>query len=80
MFQEKPSFQQIRNYVLENTKDNPTIAAGFKSIFDDKKPLGIILNERMVNVPPQIAPAFHRSLFDEIEKSHKVGYFISRVQ
>jgi len=34
---------------------------------DESKPLGLILNERMINVPPEIALPMHKALFEEIQ-------------
>ena len=38
---------------------------------DSTHPLGLILNERMVNVPYELAPHLHHTLFDEIAMAHQ---------
>jgi len=42
----------------------------FERLFNDEsKPLGLLINERLSNVPPQLAPQLHKMLFDEIHSN-----------
>jgi len=54
--------QQIKQYILSK-KDT------FAEILNDEtQSLGLIISERMINVPPQLAPHLYRTLFEEIQK------------
>jgi hypothetical protein len=38
-----------------------------QKLFDDEsKPLGLVLSERMMNIPVQVAPHLHKNLYEEI--------------
>ncbi len=36
---------------------------------DSSKGLGLILNERMINIPPELAPPLHKMLYEEMENA-----------
>mmetsp|Transcript_1817 Transcript_1817/g.2603 ORF Transcript_1817/g.2603 Transcript_1817/m.2603 type:complete len:325 (+) Transcript_1817:65-1039(+) len=37
----------------------------------ERNSIGLILNERMINIPPQLIPPLHTSFFEEIEEAYK---------
>jgi len=57
--------RQIRDYVLAKCKD-VRVKQDLKEIFENGK-LGIIVNERVLNMPPTITPQLHGNLFEEIQ-------------
>ena len=70
-FKNKESVQQIWKYLM-NKIPNATLQEQFRSLMEDSThPLGLILNERMVNVPYELAPHLHHTLFDEIAMAHQ---------
>jgi len=59
------SVKQIKKYILSNVGSNQS--GQLKQILDDKNSgLGLIINERLLNLPPQLSPRLHQTLFDEI--------------
>jgi len=60
--------QQIKGYVLQKAGEKKD---SFKQAFDQASAhsLGIILNERMINVPPELAFPLNRLLFENINEA-----------
>jgi len=70
-YQNKESIQQIWKYLLNKAPDSE-IQGQLRALMDDSaRPLGLILNERMVNVPAELAPQLHKSLFEEIARAQE---------
>jgi len=68
---EKDFVKQIKKYFLGKVSDE-TKRKELQSLFDDtSKSLGLIINERMINVPPEIAPPMHKTLYEEIQLAHE---------
>ncbi|TMW56930.1 hypothetical protein Poli38472_002855 [Pythium oligandrum] len=63
-YQNETSIQQVVNYA---TKRCPADLAGrFKQILQTKN-VGLVVNERMVNLPYQLVPPVHSALHEDIE-------------
>eukprot|EP01027_Heterolobosea_sp_BB2_P011091 GEZU01016180.1.p2 GENE.GEZU01016180.1~~GEZU01016180.1.p2 ORF type:complete len:349 (-),score=146.59 GEZU01016180.1:1573-2619(-) len=69
---------QLQKYMMDNCTDaakKEQLQALFKSATADagntKSQLGLIVNERVLNMPPQLAPHLHYNLFKEINKVAK---------
>jgi len=62
--------QQILHYILSKAKDETAWRRLQALITDESKPLALLLNERVVNAPPQLAPLLHSALFEEIRNAH----------
>ena len=62
--------KDIRAYLLAHCKDSKKRAA-LSALFDGGR-VGLLLNERVVNVPPELCPALHGALCADIEWA-KVG-------
>ena len=74
---------QLRDHLLRkcgaDTAKRAELEAYF-SVESNRGPLGLLLNERAVNLPPQLVPPLHRCLFEEVEKlaevvSHNLFFF-----
>jgi len=57
---------EIRNHMLQKCADKATRDVLVSLFTDSSKGLGLLLNERMVNIPDALAPPLHQNLFDEI--------------
>lgn len=59
--QEKPYIQSLKDYILRKTDGMPQLSAALR---DTSKRIGIVLQERLVNMPPQVVTPLFR-IFDE---------------
>jgi protein BCP1 len=67
---------EFKQYLLKNCCDN-IIKKIIHRLFGNKnKGLGLILNERVLNSPPQIAPHLLSILHEEISSLEKKGFWI----
>lgn len=65
---------QLRNLIAQKAKESATIEVyeRFKNIFEDtSNVVGFLLNERYVNIPPQIAVPLMESLIKEIDRANR---------
>eukprot|EP01090_Pellita_catalonica_P001254 TRINITY_DN1095_c0_g1_i1.p1 TRINITY_DN1095_c0_g1~~TRINITY_DN1095_c0_g1_i1.p1 ORF type:complete len:269 (+),score=36.98 TRINITY_DN1095_c0_g1_i1:44-850(+) len=63
---QRPNVAAIRGY-LDKICTQTHMKARLNQLFtDESQPLGLVLNERVINVPPEIAPPLHTSLYTEI--------------
>ncbi len=46
---------------------------------DSSKGLGLILNERMINIPPELAPPLHKMLYEEMENAVEEEVFLNPI-
>ncbi len=61
--------KDIRSYLIRQCKSSST-AAKLSAYFDDPSlsaRLGLLLNERVLNMPPEIAPSLHESMLEDIK-------------
>lgn len=63
---EKKVIQDLTNYLLEKSKSNPSLAS-LGSLLSSSSQVGLVLAERLINVPSEIAPPMYTMLIDEIE-------------
>ncbi len=64
---DKEFAKQLQSYLLKKLEhDKPRYQYLEKLFTDETKPLGLILNERMMNIPSQLTPHLHKSLYEEI--------------
>eukprot|EP00775_Hariotina_reticulata_P001502 gene1502-1840_t len=61
---QQPWMQQIRQYLVDKSRDAAVRDAISKAW--DSPTTGLIINERLINSPPQLAPPLVQALFDEI--------------
>lgn len=69
---EKPVIKTLTKYLLEKSKGNSTVNARLQALLsgkDDgsKGTLGLILTERLINIPTEIVPPMYKMLLEEIE-------------
>ncbi|XP_037028472.1 protein BCCIP homolog [Bradysia coprophila] len=65
---------QLRNLIAQKAKESATIEVHerFKNIFENtSNVVGFLLNERYVNIPPQIAVPLMESLVNEIDRANR---------
>ncbi|KAI8895242.1 p21-C-terminal region-binding protein-domain-containing protein [Globomyces pollinis-pini] len=61
-----PCIKQVKDFILEKSKDLEKLSTILKT-----KHCGIVLNERLINMPPQIIPNLFKMLLDEIQETIK---------
>lgn len=69
---EKPVIKAIAKYVLEKSKGNTDVHSRLQSLLtgkDDgsKGTLGLILTERLINIPTEVVPPMYKMLLEEIQ-------------
>lgn len=93
--QDHPALQALSAYLLAKASSSPTLQSQLASLLASTAPstpsspthLGLILSERLVNMPSQLTPPLYRILADEITQAIKRGeeynfshlIFLSRV-
>nr|XP_045005039.1 BRCA2 and CDKN1A-interacting protein isoform X2 [Jaculus jaculus] len=71
-----PCAEQIKELVLsfcEKNCDKSTVEQLDKLLNDTVKPVGFLLSERFINVPPQIALPMHQQLQKELAEAHRTN-------
>ncbi|KAI6247436.1 hypothetical protein HI914_04051 [Erysiphe necator] len=63
---ENPVIQEITQYLLEKSKFSTPLAPLALQI-NNQMPIGLILSERLINVPADVAAPLYNTLIDEIE-------------
>jgi protein BCP1 len=68
---EKPVMRDLANYLAEKSKSNPSLSqlASILSSNSSQIQVGLILTERLINIPSEIAPPMYGCLLDEIESA-----------
>eukprot|EP00842_Homolaphlyctis_polyrhiza_P003734 jgi/Hompol1/4361/HPOL_003595-RA len=82
-----PCVKQITDYILSKTKKNADAHSQLSSVIAKSSGVGFVISERLINMPPQIAPPMFKMLLEEIEwavedgKPFKFEYliFISKI-
>jgi protein BCP1 len=68
--QDNPSIASLLKYLLAKAASSPTLHAKLKDLFNlsasDPKHVGLVLSERLVNMPPQVVPPMYRMLEEEL--------------
>lgn len=69
--QDLPCIQQLVKHLLQRAEKNSsdTLSKMRELLSDTKKPIGIIINERFINIPPQIAVPLLENLQSEINRA-----------
>lgn len=66
---EKPVMRDLTNYLVEKSKSIPAMSQLPGLIAGSSTPVGLILTERLINIPVEIAPPMYEMLLDEIESA-----------
>lgn len=73
-YKKLPWLQTIYNYALQKSDkhytQNPTKQEQFKKVLE-KKNVGLLISERLMNMPPDIAPKLHMELPEDINFTKK---------
>jgi len=65
---DKESIKQIKKYLNDRLTKKPVSLKKLNAFLEDEsKPVGILLNERLINMPPQVVPPMFRMLLEEIQ-------------
>ncbi|XP_012877373.1 PREDICTED: BRCA2 and CDKN1A-interacting protein [Dipodomys ordii] len=68
--------EQIKELVLSSCENNcgKSVVEHLEKLLNDTtKPVGLLLSERFINVPPQIALPMHQQLQKELAEAHKTN-------
>ncbi|KAL2070744.1 hypothetical protein VTL71DRAFT_13770 [Oculimacula yallundae] len=63
---EKKIIKDLTDYILEKSKSNPSLAP-LGGLLTSSSQVGLVLGERLINVPAEISPPMYTMLIDEIE-------------
>lgn len=65
--QDKPVIQDLTNYLKTKAASNPSLSALHELLSQDPvAPVGLILTERLINMPSQVIPPMYNMLLEEI--------------
>ena len=67
--QDKQCIQEIKKFMLSRVNEKEKKVQLQNILEDESKSLGLIVNERMINLPAVLAPPLHKSLFDDMAKA-----------
>ena len=68
--QDHPSIKALREYILRNSSSDPSFHSALQSLLDPSvstKHVGLVICERLVNMPVQVVPPMYRMLSDELK-------------
>lgn len=63
---EKEPMKDILKYLTEKAKTNESLTL-VSDVLNSEKHVGLLLSERLINIPPQIVPPLYSMLIDEID-------------
>ncbi|KAH7411074.1 p21-C-terminal region-binding protein-domain-containing protein [Cadophora sp. MPI-SDFR-AT-0126] len=63
---EKKVIKDLTEYLIEKSKSSPSLAP-LGSLLTSSSQVGLVLGERLINIPSEIAPPMYTMLIDEIE-------------
>lgn len=64
---EKKPLADLAQYIGEKARTNEALAAAVPDLLASDKHVGLVLSERLINMPSEIAPPMYSMLVDEIE-------------
>ncbi|KAF7661477.1 hypothetical protein LDENG_00260910 [Lucifuga dentata] len=68
--------EEVKELIMDQCQKNcpQSVTEQLEQIFNDtSKPVGLLLSERFINVPPQIALPLHKQLQDEIAEAQRTN-------
>ena len=69
-----PGMSAIQSLLKEFSKKNPKFSKRIANITSDECCTGILLKERLINFPPELAPNIHKVLVDDVKWSSSDDY------
>lgn len=64
---EKPVIKALNEYLVKKAQTNPALTELAQVLSSPSNQVGLILTERLINVPSEIAPPMYTMIVDEIE-------------
>lgn len=64
---EKKPVAELVQYLSEKAKSSEALSPVLPQLLESKSPVGLVLSDRLVNMPSEIAPPMYSMLVDEIE-------------
>ncbi|OHE94735.1 hypothetical protein CORC01_09952 [Colletotrichum orchidophilum] len=64
---QKPAMAELAKYIIDKSQTNAALAAIPQVINNSSAQVGLVLSERLINMPSEIAPPMYRMLIDEVE-------------
>lgn len=64
---EKKSVADLIKYIVDKASTNQSLGAVVPRLIGEGKQVGLVLAERLINMPPEISPPMYSMLIDEIE-------------
>ncbi|TNN73848.1 Protein BCCIP [Liparis tanakae] len=68
--------EELKELIVDQCEkcSTPSMTEELEQIFNDAdKPVGLLLTERFINVPPQIALPLHKQLLEELEEAQRTN-------
>jgi protein BCP1 len=63
---DKHVMKDLKEYILEKASDKPPLS-NLKTVMASPTEIGLVLTERLINVPTELAPPMYSMVLDEIE-------------
>ncbi|KAI9741452.1 MAG: Mss4p nuclear export [Claussenomyces sp. TS43310] len=67
--QQKPIIAGLTNYILEKTRTTPALSSLPSLLSSSSAQVGLILTERLINIPTEVQPPMYTMLMDEVESA-----------
>ncbi|EFJ11088.1 hypothetical protein SELMODRAFT_426584 [Selaginella moellendorffii] len=64
-YKELPSIQAIRDFLVKRAKNSPELSK-LQALWQSDKNVGLLVSQRLMNVPLELCPPLHDAIFDEI--------------
>jgi len=67
---EHPAIKTLSQYLLDRSTDNPALKAHLSQLLAPQAPhVGLIVSERLINMPVQVMPPMYRMLSEEMQRA-----------
>lgn len=73
--QESDAIKLVKKFIVEKCREcaSKETRMEFEEVMDGQHGVGLLINERFINIPPQIAVPVYKTLRTELKKSYKKG-------
>lgn len=73
--QDNDAVRELKKFLLDNCKESGSkeTREEFTEVMEGQHAIGFLINERFINIPPQIAAPVYKTLRSELKKVHKKG-------
>ena len=59
--------KRLANYLLDNSKSNSSFHSQLNDVLSGSGDVGLVLSERVVNIPPAVAAPSYKMLLEEMQ-------------